>query len=258
MPASPADHPPADDSTHVPAHRVLVTLCTFNERDNLEPLIAEIIESAPDVDILIVDDNSPDGTGKIADRVAAGCRQVQVLHRPEKQGLGTATLAGLQRALDQHYDFWLNMDADFSHSPQMIPPLIVAMQQADVAIGSRYVSGGGTPDWGLKRRLMSRTINLAARLLLGLRTRDNSGAFRCYRLSELGKLDLAKFRATGYAVQEELLYRCHRIGCRFVEIPITFHDRQRGQSKINLNEAVLAVKVLLQLAWDRIRCQPVT
>ncbi|MGE4001047.1 MAG: polyprenol monophosphomannose synthase [Planctomycetaceae bacterium] len=258
MTASPADSASQVRQPPPPTGRVLVTLCTYNERENLGPLIAQIIEAAPDVNILVIDDNSPDGTGILADDIAAERPQVHVLHRPLKQGLGRATLAGLEAALDRHYDFWLNMDADFSHAPQDLPVLLQAMQRADVAIGSRYVPGGGTVGWGVKRHLMSRTINLYARLLLGLRTKDNSGAFRCYRLSRMGMLDLSRFRATGYAVQEELLYRCRRLGCTFTEVPITFHDRRHGQSKINLKEAYLAVWVMLQLAWDRVRGVSVT
>jgi dolichol-phosphate mannosyltransferase len=237
---------------------VLVTLCTYNERENLEPLIAKIREAAPDVEILVVDDNSPDGTGTLADQLAERCAQVHVLHRPAKQGLGTATRAALEWALDRDYDFWLNMDADFSHEPRMIPALIECMHEADIGIGSRYVPGGGVTGWGVGRRLMSRSINRLARLALGLKTRDNSGSFRCYRLSALKDLDLTRFRATGYAVQEELLYRCRRAGCRFKEVPITFRDREFGQSKINIHEAVLAGRVMLQLAWDRLRGVPVT
>ncbi len=237
---------------------MLVTLCTYNERENLEPLVDQIINVAPDVDVLVIDDNSPDGTGQLADTIARQHPQVHVLHRPLKQGLGKATLAGLHVALEQGYDYWLNMDADFSHAPQDIPALLGGMQEADVVIGSRYVAGGGTVGWGIKRHLMSRTINLYARLLLGLKTKDNSGAFRCYRLSRLRELDLSRFLATGYAVQEELLYRCRRVGCRFREVPITFRDREHGQSKINRKEAVLAIWVLLQLAGERIRGVPVT
>lgn len=253
-----ADHPASDRSLPLAPGRVLVTLCTYNERENLTPLISQIIAAAPHVEILVVDDNSPDGTGALADDLAAQHVQVHVLHRPEKQGLGRATLASLEAALERGYDFWLNMDADLSHAPSDIPKLLAAMQDADVAIGSRYIPGGGVEGWGIKRHFMSRAINLYARLLLGLRTKDNSGAFRCYRLSCLKELDLSRFRSTGYAVQEELLYRCRRAGCRFVEVPITFRDRQFGQSKINLTEAVLAVWVMVQLATDRIRRVPVT
>lgn len=258
MNAPAADSPSSNRAPQPSSGRVLVTLCTYNERDNLPPLIDQILESAPDVDILVIDDNSPDGTGRLADRIAAARPQVHVLHRPQKQGLGRATLAGLREALDRQYDFWLNMDADFSHAPQDIPALIREMQLADVAIGSRYVPGGGVVGWSLKRHVMSRAINLYARLLLGLKTRDNSGAFRCYRLSQLRRLDLARFRASGYAVQEELLYRCARLGCTFTEVPITFQDRRHGVSKINIREAGLALWVMLQLALDRLRGAPVT
>ncbi len=235
-----------------------MSLCTYNERENIERLIPRILAAAPEVEILVVDDNSPDGTGEFVDTLAANDPRIHVMHRPHKLGLGVATLAALQHVIEQKYDIWLNMDADFSHSPEKVPALITCMQQADVAIGSRYVSGGGVEGWGWRRHMMSRTINWYARLLLGLKTKDNSGAFRCYNLSKLRDLDLSRFRATGYAIQEELLYRCRRLGCTFVETPITFADRQLGESKINPKEAVLAVWVIFRLSLDRMFSVPVT
>lgn len=229
-----------------------MSLCTYNERENIERLIPWILAAAPQVEIVVVDDHSPDGTGDYADELAEADPRIYVMHRPQKLGLGVATLAALRYAIEHDYDVWLNMDADFSHSPEKVPELIACMQEADVAIGSRYVPGGGVEGWGLRRHLMSRSINWYARLLLGLKTKDNSGAFRCYNLSRLRKLDLTLFRATGYAIQEELLYRCRQVGCTFVEIPITFSDREFGESKINQKEAVLAVWVIFRLALDRL------
>ena len=169
-----------------------------------------------------------------------------------KQGLGTATLAGFRYALDHDYTLVLNLDADFSHHPRHIPDLLACMETADVAIGSRYVPGGGVVGWGLQRHLMSRGVNFYAHLFLGLKTRDNSGAFRCYRVAKLCELDLSLFRATGYAFQEEVLYRCRRIGCRFAESPIVFEDRRYGESKINWREAVAALWVIFRLGVDRV------
>jgi len=232
----------------MPADRLLVTLCTYNERDNLAPLIAEIWRFAPSADVLVVDDNSPDGTGKVADELAAADRRVHVLHRAGKLGLGTATLAGFKYGVEHGYDLLINLDADFSHHPRFIPALLAAMDRADVAIGSRYVVGGGVVGWGLRRHFMSRAINWYARTLLGLKTRDNSGAYRCYRVAKLRELDLERFLARGYAIQEETLYRCRRAGCRFQETPIIFEDRRYGSSKINLGESVAAGWIILRLA----------
>ena len=238
--------------------RLLVTLCTYNERENLGEIIPEIFRFAPHANILVIDDNSPDGTGQLADELAAQDSRVHVLHRAGKLGLGTATLAGFAYAIEQGYDLLINLDADFSHHPRHLPALLECMSRADVSIGSRYVVGGGVVGWGLKRHLMSQGINWYARLLLRLRTKDNSGSYRCYRIAKLRELDLSKFRARGYAFQEEVLYRCRRIGCRFEETPIMFEDRRYGESKINLREVIEALRVLLVLGWDNVRGVPVT
>lgn len=232
----------------MPADRLLVTLCTYNERDNLAPLIAEIWRFAPDAEILVVDDGSPDGTGKVADELADADPRVHVLHRPGKLGLGTATVAAFQYGVEHGYDLLINLDADFSHHPRYIPSLLTAMDQADVAIGSRYVAGGGVVGWGLRRHFMSRAINWYARTLLRLKTRDNSGAYRCYRVAKLREMDLDRFLARGYAIQEETLYRCRRCGCRFQETPIIFEERRYGNSKINLGESIAACWIILRLA----------
>lgn len=237
--------------------RLLVTLCTYNERENLERLIPEIERHVPDADILVVDDGSPDGTGDLADRMAADDARIRVLHREGKQGLGTAILAGFVYAIDNGYGATIVMDADFSHAPRYIPALRETLRRVDVGVGSRYVAGGGVEGWGPWRYFMSGAINWYARLLLRLKTRDNSGSFRCYRVSRLAQLDLDRIRARGYAFQEEILYRCRRVGCTFEEVPIVFEDRRYGTSKINWKEAVAALWVILLLAIDNLRGVPV-
>lgn len=246
----------------MPAERILITLCTYNEAENLPLLVPEIQKVAPQADLLVVDDNSPDGTGKLADELAARDPRIKVLHRTGKLGLGSAILAAFKYAIDQGYDYVLNLDVDFSHHPRHIPAILALMEgdpksRADVAIGSRYIPGGKIIGWGFKRHFMSRGVNLYARLLLGLRTKDNSGAFRCYRISELKKLDFDRIRATGYAFQEEILYRCKRLGCRIVETPIEFKDRERGESKIHMGEAVGALFVILRLGGENLTGAPV-
>lgn len=226
---------------------LLVSLCTYNERDNLKPLIELIHQYAPDAHVLVVDDGSPDGTGELADELSAADPRIHVLHRPQKMGLGTALLAAIEYAIQGDYEYLLNMDADFSHHPRHVPELRAAMDQADVAIGSRYTAGGKVADWGLGRRVMSSAINGYARTLLRLPLRDTSGSFRCYRVAKLRELDLSLVEARGYAVLQELLYRCRRIGCRFAEVPITFEGRRFGESKINYREAAAAVWVIARL-----------
>ena len=228
--------------------RLLVMLCTYDERENLAALVPEIWSFAPAADILVIDDNSPDGTGQLADEWAAREKRVHVVHRPAKLGLGTAAVAGLRYAVERGYTFLINLDADFSHPPRYIPALLALMNEADVAIGSRYVAGGGVVGWGLRRHLMSRTINWYARVLLRLSTRDNSGSFRCYRVARLRELDFDRFLARGYAIQEEILYRLRRIGCRFAETPIVFEERRHGSSKISLAEGLAAGWIILRLA----------
>ena len=240
-----------------PPRRLLITVCTYNERDNLPLLIPEIFAQLPEAEVLVVDDNSPDGTGRLADAIADRDSRVQVQHRPGKLGLGSAILSGFRFALDLNYEFVLNMDADFSHHPRYLPALLALMDRCEVAIGSRYVPGGAAKGWPLSRHLMSRCINLYARWLLWLPTRDNSGAYRCYRVSKLKQLDLNLVRARGYAFQEEILYRCSRVGCRIQETPIVFEDRQRGMSKINYREIITALWVILLLGIDNLRGVPV-
>jgi dolichol-phosphate mannosyltransferase len=231
----------------MPSHPTLVTLATYNEIDNLPRLIDEILASLPDADVLVIDDNSPDGTGAWCDQKAVADPRVRCLHRDGKLGLGTAIIAGMRYAIDHGYLYVLNMDADFSHPPRYLSALVAGMDAADVAIGSRYVAGGAIDGWPLKRHLMSRAVNLYARLLLGLRVKDCSGAFRCYRTALLSRLDFSTVRSRGYSFQEEILWRLKRLGARFSETPIRFVDRERGASKIDGSEAGEALRTIFTL-----------
>jgi dolichol-phosphate mannosyltransferase len=232
--------------------KLLVSLATYNEAGNLRPLVEAIRRHAPDCSILVIDDNSPDGTGRIADELRAELPEVHVIHRPGKLGLGTATIAAMRFAIEHGFDHLLNMDADFSHDPEYIPALRAGMADHDVMIGSRYVPGGGVEGgFTLKRRFMSSGINTYARLMLGLTSRDNSGAFRCYRVSKLAEIDFDRIRSRGYSFQEEILFWCQAVGCRIGETPIVFKDRRAGSSKINLREAMAALWILAQLGAAR-------
>jgi dolichol-phosphate mannosyltransferase len=231
---------------------VLVSLATYNEAGNLKPLVESIRQFAPECSILVIDDNSPDGTGKIADELAETLPAVHVIHRAGKLGLGTAMLEAIHYAVQNQYEYLLNLDADFSHPPRFIPALMAGMDDHDVMIGSRYVPGGGVEGgFNLKRKFMSWGINSYARLTLGLDSKDNSGAFRCYRVSKLSQIDPGKVRSRGYSFQEEILYWCKQVGCRIGETPILFENRRSGASKINSREAVMALWILLQLGLSR-------
>ena len=232
--------------------KTLISLATYNELENLPRLVEEISHIAPDADLLVIDDNSPDGTGKWCTERAMTDPRLHCLHRAGKLGLGTATIAAMQYAIEHGYTYLLNMDADFSHHPRYIPALIEQMEShpegpRDVMIGSRYVPGGAIQGWSLKRHLMSRGVNWYARWMLGLPARDCSGAFRCYRVSTLGKLDFAAIRSRGYSFQEEVLWHLKHLGAKFGETPITFVDRERGTSKINSREALAALRIIASL-----------
>jgi dolichol-phosphate mannosyltransferase len=228
--------------------RTLVVVPTYNERDNLEPIVREILTYL-DTDILVVDDNSPDGTGELADRLAAQNPRIQVLHRQGKQGLGTAYLAGFAIAIAQNYDRVFEMDADFSHPPWDLPRLCAASLDADLVLGSRYVKGGSTIGWDLKRRMLSRGANLYARTILTTGVRDMTGGFRCYRVQALAKLDLSRVNGKGYAFQIEMVFRMVRAGCSVREIPIHFVDRRVGQSKMDAKIAREALWLVPKLRF---------
>jgi dolichol-phosphate mannosyltransferase len=230
--------------------QTLITIATYNELENLPRLVDEIFAQAPDVHVLVIDDNSPDGTGRWCDEKHAQDSRVHCLHRAGKLGLGTATIAGMKYAIEHGYEQVLNMDADFSHHPRHLRAMLQRMavgEPVDVVIGSRYVRGGGIEGWPLKRHLMSKGVNLYARLLLGLKSRDCSGAFRLYRTELLKKIDFDTILSQGYSFQEEILWRLKKAGARFAETPIVFADRQRGVSKINGQEAKSALAILFRL-----------
>jgi dolichol-phosphate mannosyltransferase len=240
-------------NTNANEPRLLISLATYNEAGNLRPLVESIREHAPAADVLVIDDNSPDGTGELADELKADLPGVHVIHRAGKLGLGTAVLEAMDFAVRHGYDYILNMDADFSHPPRFIPALVAGMRDHDVMIGSRYIPGGEVEgQFNLKRKFMSTGINWYARLLLGLKTKDNSGSFRCYRVSKLAEIDLGRVRSRGYSFMEEILFWCRQVGCRFGETPIRFENRRAGVTKINKAEAVSALKTLLGLGVDRV------
>jgi dolichol-phosphate mannosyltransferase len=223
------------------SQRALVCLPTYDERENLVPVVEAILANLPGADVLVIDDNSPDGTGKLADELAARDPRVKVLHRAGKQGLGKAYLAGFAWALERDYGYVLEMDADFSHDPKRLPALLAAAQEADLALGSRYVPGGGTVGWGLARRIISQGGSLYARTILGIPVRDLTGGFKCFRREVLESIDLHTVQCTGYAFQIELTYRTLRRGFRVKEVPIVFEDRRVGQSKMSSRIVVEAL-----------------
>ncbi|MBQ2789884.1 MAG: polyprenol monophosphomannose synthase [Thermoguttaceae bacterium] len=261
---------------------VLFVLATYNEIENLPSLVDAILATVPDADVLIVDDNSPDGTGEWAQRLSQNDLRVKALIRRDERGLGSAVVAGLRFAVENGYRRVVNMDADFSHPVEVAPRLLARLdgetapatsrvdasqpialrsvnehssqplEPVDVVIGSRYVPGGATPDWPLRRRVMSRCVNAYARLTLGLRTKDNSGSYRCYRVETLRKIDFDAIVSKGYSFFEELLYRLRLVDARFAEIPIVFIDRRFGFSKINRKEALRAVAIMTRLGVARL------
>jgi len=225
-----------------------VTIClpTFNERENVERMLHALVPLG--VHVLVIDDNSPDGTGEIADRVAAELDGVSVLHRARKEGLGPAYIEGFGRALADGADYVISMDCDFSHDPADVPRLIAKAEEgADVVIGSRYVPGGGTRNWGLGRRIVSAGGSLYARTILGLRIRDMTGGFRCFRRTVLEAVDLGTIGTKGYAFQIELTYRALRHGFAVAEVPIVFTDRTAGQSKMTRAIFLEAVRKVPEL-----------
>ncbi|HEX9052066.1 MAG TPA: polyprenol monophosphomannose synthase [Anaeromyxobacter sp.] len=233
------------------ARRAVICLPTYNERDNLAPIVAAIHAAAPQVDALVVDDRSPDGTGAVADALAARDPRVKVLHRPGKEGLGKAYLAAFAWALERGYGLVLEMDADFSHDPAHLPAILEAAREADLVLGSRYVPGGGTVNWGLGRKIVSRGGSVYARAVLGVRVRDLTGGFKCFRREVLEGIDLPSVECTGYAFQIELTYRALLRGFRVREVPIVFRDRRVGQSKMSKGIVLEAMRKVWSMRFSR-------
>ena len=230
----------SDHAVQVDAPRPLVTDClvvipTYNERENIPNLLPRVL-AEPRLSVLVVDDGSPDGTGEFVAAAMENDPRIHLLRRAGKQGLGTAYVAGFRYALERGAEFIFEMDADFSHDPRYLPDLLHAAEAAyDLVIGSRYVAGGGTTDWGMGRRLISRGGNIYARLILGLAVADLTGGFRCYRRRALQAIDLSKVRSNGYSFQIEMAYRVQQAGFRIGEVPIIFPDRRVGASKMSKN-----------------------
>jgi dolichol-phosphate mannosyltransferase len=227
--------------------RILVSLATYNEAGNVAALVGEIHKFVPRADVLVIDDNSPDGTWKIVEELGQADSRIRLLRRPGKLGLGTALLAAMKYAMEHDYDYLQNMDADFSHPPRYLPGILAGMSKYDVMIGSRYVAGGGTENWPLPRRVMSKGVNLLVRFLFRMPVKDASGAYRCYRVSKLRETRLDKVRSRGYSFQQEVLFRCHKAGCKLGEYPIIFENRRAGSSKVNRKEAVRSISMILYL-----------
>jgi dolichol-phosphate mannosyltransferase len=224
--------------------RVLVVMPTYNERVNVPLIVPAILGQDPRIEVLVVDDSSPDGTGELADQLAAGNPRVHVLHRGQKEGLGKAYIAGFRFALDHGYDLIFEMDADFSHDPRFLPTFLDAIQDADLVIGSRYKTGVNVINWPISRLLLSLGANQYARIVTGLPLADSTGGFKCFRRRVLEAIPLERVRSNGYAFQIEMSYLAWKKGFRLKEIPIVFTDRVEGQSKMNrkiVREAVWMV-----------------
>ena len=237
-----------------PTPAVWVILPTYDEAENIRPITAAILESLPAATILVVDDGSPDGTGRIADELAAADPRIRVRHRTAKQGLGRAYLDGFGVALGGGATVVLQMDADFSHDPAVLPALVAPIEagEADLVIGSRYTKGGGVVDWGIGRRLISRGGSIFARIVLGLRPSDLTGGFKAWRSTTLAAVPFDGVHAGGYVFQIEMTYRASRAGARIREVPITFRDRRVGQSKMSRRIVVEALVVVVQLRLDEL------
>jgi dolichol-phosphate mannosyltransferase len=212
---------------------VLVVIPTYNEADNVRIIVDRVRRAVPEVDVLVADDNSPDGTGALADEMAAADSQVHVLHRPGKQGLGAAYVAGFGWARDHGYEAVVEMDADGSHAPEQLHRLLDALREADAVLGSRYVSGGTVVNWPKRREWLSRGGNIYTRICLGVPYRDATGGYRAYRMPVLEKIEIDSVTSQGYCFQIDLIWRAHKCGFRVAEVPITFAERERGASKMS-------------------------
>ena len=222
--------------------RALVIFPTYNERDNIEKIVHAVLPMDPRIQVLIVDDNSPDGTGLIADRLAAQENKVHVMHRPNKEGLGRAYIAGFRWAMQQGFDYIFEMDADFSHGPEYLRDFLREIQTHDLVIGSRYVKGVNVINWPMSRLLLSYFANVYSRIVTGLPMRDATGGFKCFRRQTLEAIDLEAVKSSGYAFQIEMSMRVWKKGLKIKEIPIIFYDRTSGQSKMSR-------KIMMEAVW---------
>lgn len=222
--------------------RTLVIIPTYNERENIERIVPEILERDPSIDVLIVDDNSPDGTGELADKMAEKNSKIFVMHREKKAGLGTAYKAGFRYAIENGYDYIFEMDADFSHDPKCIPSFLEAIKEADLVLGSRYISGVNVINWPMSRLLLSYYANVYTRLVTGLPVKDATGGFKCFRRKVLESVDLDKVKSEGYSFQIEVSLRAWKKGFKIKEIPIVFEDRREGRSK-------MSKKIVREAVW---------
>jgi dolichol-phosphate mannosyltransferase len=229
----------------------LIIIPTYNEYENIPPLLEAIFSYVSQTDILIVDDNSPDGTGELVDKIALTDKRVHVIHRAGKLGLGTAYVAGFKYAIAHNYDAAFEMDADFSHDPQYLPNFLTAIEHADLVIGSRYIPGGATPNWSIIRRLISGGGNIFARLVLGMPIHDCTAGYRCYRCEVLESIDLESVESQGYGFQVELVYRVMKQGFRIIETPIVFMDRRVGKSKMSRKIMLEAFTYVLRTRFSR-------
>ncbi len=227
--------------------KILVVIPTYNEAENIPKLIPAVLRQAPNLDVLIVDDGSPDGTGAIVKDIMAANRQVHLIERTGKQGLGTAYVRGFRYAIEHGYDFVFEMDADFSHSPNDIPVFLAKIQNADLVLGSRYIDGVRVLDWPMNRLLLSYSANVYTRIITGLPIHDATGGFKCFRIEALKAIDLDSIRSNGYAFQIEMSFKVWKKGFRIVEVPIIFADRKVGTSKMSKNIVYEAVFMLMTL-----------
>jgi len=237
--------------------RSLIVIPTYNEAENLTLLVSAILGLGAGLEILVVDDNSPDGTGEIAARLSKEWPEIHVLHRPGKMGLGTAYVEGFRWAIARGYDYVFEMDCDFSHNPSYLPTFLDKIASADLVIGSRYVQGGSTPNWGLLRRFISGGGNFFARFMLGLKTHDCTGGFRCYRREMLQKVPWERIQLQGYGFQVGVAYYVERLGGRVVEFPIVFRDRRVGKSKMSSKIVLEAFTYVTRMALPGRRHQGV-
>jgi dolichol-phosphate mannosyltransferase len=227
----------------------LVIIPTYNEADNIQVLVPRLLALSPDLDVLIVDDGSPDGTGQIAEGIRARIPRVHVLHRSRKMGLGSAYVAGFQYALERGFDLVFEMDADLSHDPAAVPEFLHAIEDADVVVGSRYLRGVTVVNWPLQRLILSYGANVYTRLITGLPLHDATGGFKCFRRSVLEAIDLGRVRSDGYSFQIEMNFLAWKMGFRIVEIPITFVDRRVGISKMSRRIIWEAIWMVWRLGW---------